>query len=552
MDILQYLIELLKIRKEIGIEGLGTLYKKKTPGRYDADTHTFLPPNYVLDFTNNVKETANLIQYIQSKRNISTDAANYFVSQFVEEVKKQLREKGEYQLEGLGNLKLDNDQISFTPSKDSHVGFDFYALPSITGITTKEKTDNLSSDQPSEIENLEAVTTVQDQLKSTSQTEEVNHEKIEEDSLALPEIETNAEKLSAEKQHAIPHTAHSNVEDANEETSVPAQEEENISKHTNNGKRIEEDFNSLSPSSVPKENTDPITDENEVYDEIGEVDVKNPTNDPEINEENPIVEDWDFEQDHIVVIEENKSDEKAIPEFYLSDKTNDNNDEDDTLKLISTTKEWDFDQVNDNFDINNNNSDDELIGEFDEMEYTTQIEEEKTSMPLYQKVTILLLILLVIGVIAYYINPNLLNNFYRNETNPDEKIAVPIEDHNQLKTQADSLSFADSIMKNAEKVGLKVEPAKDTIKVTTKTKPVNTTTYEIIGAAFAKDQEVEQYISHMKKKGFEAKIANMPGKIYKKISIASYVNRDSADKDLKKLRLQLKNSELYIFVNKNQ
>ncbi|WP_199121021.1 hypothetical protein [Pedobacter sp. ASV28] len=549
MDILQYLIELLKIRKEIGIEGLGTLYKKKTPGRYDADTHTFLPPNYVLDFTNSVKETAHLIQYIQSKRNISTDAANYFVSQFVEEVKKQLREKGEYQLDGLGNLKLDNDQISFTPSKDSHVGFDFYALPSITGITTKEKTDNLSSDQPSEIENLQAGT-VQDQLKSTSQTEDVDHEKIEENSVALPEIETNEENISAEEQHSIPHTEHSNVEDANEETSVSAQEEENISNHTNNEKRIEEDFNSESPSSAPQENTDPITDENEVYDEIGEVDVKNPTNHPEIKEENPTAEDWDFEQDNIIVIEENKPHENTISEFYLSDKTNDNNDEDDTLKLISTTKEWDFDQVNDKFDINN--SDDELIGEFDEMEDTPQIEEEKTSMPLYQKVTILLLILLVIGVIAYYINPNLLNNFHRNETNPDEKIAVPIEDHNQLKTQADSLSFADSIMKNAEKVGLKVEPAKDTIKVTTKTKPVNTTTYEIIGAAFAKDQEVEQYISHMKKKGFEAKIANMPGKIYKKISIASYVNRDSADKDLKKLRLQLKNSDLYIFVNKNQ
>ena len=131
MDIVQYLIELLKTRKQIGIEGLGTLYKKKIPGRYDAETHSFLPPSYVLEFTTDQLENNNLVQFIHSKRGISEEASKYFISQFVTEVNNGLA-SGEYALENLGTLtKQDDGTIIFNQNQDIDTGFEFYALPSV-------------------------------------------------------------------------------------------------------------------------------------------------------------------------------------------------------------------------------------------------------------------------------------------------------------------------------------------------------------------------------------------------------------------------------------
>jgi len=77
MDILLYLTELLQTRKNVGVAGLGTFYKKKSPGKYDAEKHAFLPPSFTLAFTTEVKESEELSSYISGKRNISTESANY-------------------------------------------------------------------------------------------------------------------------------------------------------------------------------------------------------------------------------------------------------------------------------------------------------------------------------------------------------------------------------------------------------------------------------------------------------------------------------------------
>ena len=64
MDILLYLSELLETRKTVGIVGLGTLYKKKSPGKYDAEKHAFIPPSYSLAFSSEIKEQEELANFI--------------------------------------------------------------------------------------------------------------------------------------------------------------------------------------------------------------------------------------------------------------------------------------------------------------------------------------------------------------------------------------------------------------------------------------------------------------------------------------------------------
>ncbi|WP_461486580.1 SPOR domain-containing protein, partial [Pedobacter sp.] len=190
-----------------------------------------------------------------------------------------------------------------------------------------------------------------------------------------------------------------------------------------------------------------------------------------------------------------------------------------------------------------------LIGEFDHSEEVYE-EEETPKMPLYQKLSLGLLVLMVVFGVLYFVKPDIFESFRRSTSSSNEKMAVPIQRSN-LKTQQDSLSFADSIMQSAEKAGLDVHPAKDTLKVSTsmsEVKPI--ITYDVIIASFATETKANEYVNRMKKKGFDAKISAMHGS-RKNISIATYNNVDSAEKHLAKFRKQFKNSEIYIQKIKN-
>lgn len=68
---------------------------------------------------------------------------------------------------------------------------------------------------------------------------------------------------------------------------------------------------------------------------------------------------------------------------------------------------------------------------------------------------------------------------------------------------------------------------------------VETTTIEIIGAAFGKRNEAEAYISAMKKKGFQARILeNMPGPLFK-VSLASFADKQTAQQELNRIQKEV-------------
>lgn len=546
MDILQYLIELLKTRKQIGIEGLGTLYKKKTPGRYDAETHSFLPPSYTLEFTADVLEHTNLVQYIQNKRGISEDSAKYFISQFVSEINNGLQQ-GEYTLENLGVLNKVNDQLSFKPNQNINTGFDFFALPAVTAelpkiekpVQEKEETHEQQKDVTEEpqIEQVQVPEFAQEigRVNQTETEEEKHNEEVVEENVVEDEV---SEETEIEKQ---PETAEEEVfEEITEVNTAHTNEEtkEDPLDHT-----LE---NNQEESQLEATEEDEATEE-EVFEEISEINVETTSVEHQPEQQKEHNDTWDFDGENVVseedVQEPEKTDEET-KETVESEHTPGKTTEDFTL--TSTTHDWNFDSVR------NEKIKEEpvLVNEFDQNEIANDTEDER-KMPFYQKLLIGLAILLTGLAIAYVAKPELFEDFTRNTTNPDQKIAVPIERSN-LKTQQDSLDFADSIMETAEKVGLDVKPAKDTLKVTTtKTEAKPAITYDIIAAAFAKQSEVDEYIAYMKSRGFDAKIANMPGKIYKKISIASYNNIDSAEKNVVKFRKQLKNTKIYVQKIKN-
>lgn len=131
MDILSYLTTLIKTHKEVGIPGLGTIYKRKSPGRYDISTHSFLPPSYILSFTSDLKEQTLLTELISKQKNISVDSATYFVEQFSQNILDELSGHQESDFGELGTFSTASGSLEFIPKQDSNLGFDFYGLPTL-------------------------------------------------------------------------------------------------------------------------------------------------------------------------------------------------------------------------------------------------------------------------------------------------------------------------------------------------------------------------------------------------------------------------------------
>ncbi len=147
MDIKPYLLELIATRKTVGINALGTLYKKKIPGRYDSETHSFLPPKHTIAFTNEITDDTTLATFISEKKNISVESANYYINEFVEAIQSQLADHQYADFSPLGELKDIDGKIVFESSKTIDNSFDFYGLPSVSATIE----ENLSAVQEPEI-----------------------------------------------------------------------------------------------------------------------------------------------------------------------------------------------------------------------------------------------------------------------------------------------------------------------------------------------------------------------------------------------------------------
>lgn len=131
MDIASYLVKLIQTNKEVGLPELGTFFKKKSPGRYDAELHSFLPPGHVLTFKQEVTEEELLSDYISKEHQISAASAFYYRDQFISKLKQELDETGEATITGLGKLSKSGHLITFEADPHANLGFDFYGLPEI-------------------------------------------------------------------------------------------------------------------------------------------------------------------------------------------------------------------------------------------------------------------------------------------------------------------------------------------------------------------------------------------------------------------------------------
>ncbi|MCY1520415.1 CCDC81-like prokaryotic HU domain 2 [compost metagenome] len=234
MDIISYLLELIESRKVVGITALGTLYKKKTPGRYDQEAHAFLPPKYEIAFTNEVKEDQELASYISEKRNISIDSAHFYINEFVEQIQNQLAVHQQATLPALGILKLSDNQLVFIPDSDSLTDSASYGLPEVSANVPHIEKLSLLAGDPIKASVAEEVN--DDEITKTF-TEDKIAESIAEQPTAdhtLPEEPINkADELHTEEEtNEVPVTetfTSSEVVSSNENEGLSFSESENDS-----------------------------------------------------------------------------------------------------------------------------------------------------------------------------------------------------------------------------------------------------------------------------------------------------------------------------------
>ncbi|ACU03388.1 SPOR domain-containing protein [Pedobacter heparinus] len=430
MDILSYLTTLIKTHKEVGIPGLGTIYKRKSPGRYDTETHSFLPPSYTLAFTSDLKEQELLRGMISKKKNISADAATYFVEQFSQNVLDELSNQQESDFGDLGTFSTVSGSLSFIPKQGQNFGFDFYGLPVL------KEAQVLGEEEP-------AVSLPAEELP------------LKEEAIQLEEEEfpVKAEQLELENNNA----------------------------DLSDGTEIIEDDALIDPLEGPAEPLIEETnnDEQPVYEEIAEV--------PNIPEP--------YKQAYEPQIET----PEGINEAYQ------NQEKEQTIVFEP------LEPVNTN--------------------YITEQLEEKKAMPLYLKVIIALLAVAVIAAIAYLAKPEIFTGTVVKNNPVQDTTALKVQDD---RLKADSIARADSIRISNEKAIMAIDSVKDTI-----------ISYDIIAASLLNQKEADRFLADMKKRGIPAKVAKMRGKRVK-ISIASFLDEDSAKKELEILKKTTKIPGIYI------
>jgi hypothetical protein len=470
MDILSYLTTLIKTHKEVGIPGLGTIYKRKSPGRYDIDTHTFLPPSYSLSFTSDLKEQTLLTDLISKQKNISVDAATYFVEQFAQNILDELSGHQESDFGDLGTFSTTTGSLTFVPKQESNLGFDFYGLPILKAELNTEK-----EDVP---------------VPVLLQAAELP---IKEEQQQVPEVQLDLENNNADLSDGSI--------DEEEPLATPATDDVLISH--------------LDSTELPEEQkeAEQEQDDQPVYEEIAEV-VAIPQFEA-IPEVEPVPEIQEEKPDVVIETPEN------LPEVEVKEP----------VVIVENTEP-------------------KGPGHF-ELDYS---DPEKLGMPMYLKVIIALVSIIVLTGVIYLAKPELFDSILKKPSALPvvQADTIPtINDNAQLKI--DSIAKVDSARKSNEKAILAVDTAKkDTVVakvaapvVAPVEKPV-VISYEIIAASLLNKQEADNFLAQMKKKGIPAKIANMPGRRVK-ISIGSFTDEATAKKELEVLKETTKLPGIYIY-----
>jgi len=137
MDLAIYINELLGLKGEVNVPGIGFFDQKRVSGYYNEREKKFYPPHHEIIFDPQPKDDDGLAAYISTKKNISPASAKYFIDKYAAGLKAQASEQ-KVDITGLGHLYYEYSVLSFKADKSHEAGDpSFYGLAPVKAEKSK-------------------------------------------------------------------------------------------------------------------------------------------------------------------------------------------------------------------------------------------------------------------------------------------------------------------------------------------------------------------------------------------------------------------------------
>jgi len=130
MEISGCITELLLQNDSVTIEGFGTLIAGYGSASVHPVQHMFQPPKKVLSFDASLKTgDKNLVNAISKMNDVSESESIQSLRHFVDEIERVLKEKGAYELPGIGKFYFDIEkQLKFSSHPEKNLLLSSYGL----------------------------------------------------------------------------------------------------------------------------------------------------------------------------------------------------------------------------------------------------------------------------------------------------------------------------------------------------------------------------------------------------------------------------------------
>jgi hypothetical protein len=100
MDLAVYIRELLGLKGEVNVPGMGFFAQVRIAGYYNEEEKKFYPPGHAVTFEPQSNGDDSLAQYIANKKKISLASAKYFIDKYVIGIKQEAA-AGKVEIDGL-------------------------------------------------------------------------------------------------------------------------------------------------------------------------------------------------------------------------------------------------------------------------------------------------------------------------------------------------------------------------------------------------------------------------------------------------------------------
>ena len=112
MDLAIYISELLGLRGEVNLPGIGYFAQVRSNGYYNERENKFYPPGHQVNFRPQSVEDDILAKYISEKKHISLASSIYFIDKYVIGLKQQVALQ-DVDIAGLGYLQTKDSVLTF-------------------------------------------------------------------------------------------------------------------------------------------------------------------------------------------------------------------------------------------------------------------------------------------------------------------------------------------------------------------------------------------------------------------------------------------------------